>query len=94
MNMNTKNCTLGFMIGLGCGVGIALLFAPKSGDETRSLIAIKGREGTDHLKNQAAGFRDSATELLKKGRQDVARHKEGLEHAVEAGKKAYRESVS
>ena len=92
--MNTKNCTLGFMIGLGCGVGITLLVAPKSGDETRSLIASKAREGTDHLKHHAAGLRDSAVELLEKGRQDVARHKEGLRHAVEAGKKAYRESVS
>jgi len=92
--MNTKNYTLLFMAGLGCGVGITLLLAPKSGDETRSLIASKAGEGTDHLKNQAAGFRDSATELLKKGRQHVARHKEGLEHAVEAGKKAYHESVA
>jgi len=92
--MNIKNCTLSFMMGLGWGVGIALLLAPKSGNQTRSLIAGKAREGTDHLKHQAAGLRDSATELLEKGRQDVVRHKEGLQHAVEASKKAYRESAA
>ena len=92
--MNYKECTLGFMIGLGCGVGIALLLTPKSGDETRSLIANKAREGADHLKHQVAGLRDSATDLLEKGRKEVERHKEGLQHAVEAGKKAYHESVA
>ena len=84
--MNTKNCTLGFMVGLGCGVGIALLFAPKSGDKARSLIASKAREETGHLMNQAAGLCDSATDLLRKVRHDVARHKEGLQHAVDSGK--------
>jgi gas vesicle protein len=92
--MNNKDSTLGFIVGLGCGVGIALLLAPKSGDETRSVIANRAREGTDRLKHQVAGLRDSATELLEKGRNEVERHKEGLQHAVDAGKRAYHESVA
>jgi hypothetical protein len=38
-------------------------------------------------------LRDSATEVIEKGREEMARHKEGLKHAVEAGKQAYHESV-
>jgi hypothetical protein len=68
--------------------------APKSGDETRSQIGNKAREGTDRLKLQAAGLRDSATEFVEKVRHDVARHKEGLQHAVEAGKRAFQESAA
>ena len=89
-----KDHTLGFLIGLSFGVGIALLFAPKSGDATRSLIANKTREGTDHLKHQATVLRDSATDVIEKGREEVARHKEGMKHAVLAGKQACHESVT
>ena len=88
-----KDCALGFMIGLGFGVGIALLFAPKSGDQTRSLIANKTREGTDYLKQQATELRDSAADVIEKGREEVTRHKEGLKRAVETGKQAYQESA-
>jgi gas vesicle protein len=89
-----KDCTLGFLSGLGVGVGIALLFAPKSGGDTRSLIANKTREGTDHLKHQATVLRDSASDVIEKGREEVARHKDSLKHAIEAGKQAYHESVA
>ena len=92
--MTNKDSTLNFIIGLGCGVGITLLLAPKSGDETRSVIANRAREKTDRLKHQVAGLRDSATELLEKGRNEVERHKEGLQHAVDAGKRVYHESVA
>ena len=81
-----KDYAFGFMIGLGCGIGIALLLAPKSGDETRSLIASKTREGKDYLKQQAAELRDSAADVIGQGRDEVTRHKEGLKRAVEAGK--------
>jgi gas vesicle protein len=84
---------LGFMIGLGCAVGIALLFAPKSGNETRSLIANKTREGTDYLKQQATELRDSAADVIEKDREEVTRQKEGLKRAVETSTQAYKESA-
>ena len=92
--MNNKESTLGFIVGLGCGVGIALLFAPKSGDESRSVIANRACEVTDHFKHQVAGLHDSATELIEKGRNEVERHKEALQNAVDAGKRAYHRSVA
>jgi gas vesicle protein len=92
--MNNKDNTLGFIVGFGCGVGIALLLAPKSGGETRSVIANKARKATDRLKHQVAGLRDSATELLEKDRNEVEHHKEGLQHAVDAGKRAHHESLA
>ena len=88
-----KDCTLGFMIGLGFGVGIALLFAPKSGDDTRALIANKTRKGTDYLKQQATELSDSAADFIEKSREEATRQKEGLKRAVETGKQAYQESA-
>jgi gas vesicle protein len=39
-----------FLLGLGIGVAAGILWAPKSGEETRQLIADKAGEGADYLK--------------------------------------------
>ena len=36
---DTGRLTVTFLVGLGVGVGLALLFAPQSGEETREWIA-------------------------------------------------------
>jgi gas vesicle protein len=90
----SKEKVLGFAAGLGCGVGIALLWAPKSGSETRSQIANQAREQADHIKQQATELRDSAAGILQRGQQEVQRHKEGLKRAVEAGVEAYQQPAA
>ncbi len=82
-----------FFLGLGIGVGIGMLFAPKSGEETRDLLLNKADEGKEYLKRQTSGLRDSANELLDKGREAVGRQRDNLNGAIEAGKQAYREKV-
>jgi gas vesicle protein len=83
-----------FFLGLGIGVAVGILFAPKSGEETRELLRAKADEGTDFLKRRAEDLRESATDLLDRGKQAVVRQKEQLAAAVEAGKSAYFEKVS
>jgi gas vesicle protein len=90
----SKNNVFGFISGIGCGVGIALLLAPISGRDARSRIANGVREKTDRLKSQAVGLRDSATQALQKGQDEYQRHMEGLKHAVEAGVQAYQSSTA
>lgn len=87
--MCSKDNVLGFMTGLACGAGIALLWAPKSGRQTRSLIAGEARAKTDHIKQQAMHLRDSANDVVQKSQEEVRRQKDGLKHAVEAGMRAY-----
>ena len=82
-----------FLLGLGVGVGLGMLFAPKSGEETRDLILNKADEGKEYLKRQTSGLRDSANDLLDKGREAVGRQRDNLNDAIEAGKQAYREKV-
>ena len=83
-----------FFLGVGIGVAVGLLFAPKSGEETRDLIRSKAGEGKDYLKRRGEEARESATEWVERGRTAVGRQKEQLSAAVEAGKQAYREAVS
>jgi len=89
-----KGGSLGaFLAGLGLGVAIGVLFAPKSGDETRDLIKSKAGEGKDYIKQRSVQLRDQAGELIEKGREALGRQKETLADAVEAGRQAYRETM-
>lgn len=92
--MNDDNKFSWFFLGLGLGVAVGLLFAPSSGEETRNLIASKAGEGKDYLKRQSSTIRDSANDVIERGRSALARQREQLNQAVEAGKQAYRDAVS
>lgn len=82
-----------FFLGLGIGVAVGILFAPKSGAETRELLKERAEEGKEYVKRRSAELRDSAVEAYEKGKEAVVKQKEQLAAAVEAGKAAYREKV-
>jgi gas vesicle protein len=69
-----------FAIGALIGTGVALLYAPHSGEETRKLLAKKGRE----LKGQAGDALDDAKDFVQGKKTEILA-------AVEAGKEAMRE---
>src|SRR5580658_6011914 len=79
---------------LGLGVAAGLLFAPKSGPETRELLRSKADEGKEYLKRRSFEVRDQATDAIERGKSTVTRQRENLVAAVEAGKQAYREAVT
>lgn len=89
-----KNGLSSFLLGLGVGVGIGMLFAPKSGQETRELIKNKAGEGTDYLKQRGADIKQTANEWVDKGKEALGRQKDNIADAVEAGRQAYRDTVS
>jgi gas vesicle protein len=83
-----------FAFGLGLGVAIGVLFAPKSGEETRDYIRSKADEGKEYLRRRSDDLRGQATEMVDRGKAAVGRQRDQLSAAVEAGKQAYREAVS
>jgi gas vesicle protein len=83
-----------FFLGLGLGVAAGVLFAPKSGAETRDFLMSKATEGADLAKRRAQDLREQANETLERGKSTVQRHKESLSAAVDAGRQAYRDKVS
>lgn len=83
-----------FFLGLGIGVAVGILFAPQSGEETRSLIRTKAGEGKDFLRDKSEDLRETASELIDKGKSALQRQREQLNAAVDAGRQAYRESVA
>ena len=83
-----------FFLGLGIGAAVGILFAPKAGSETRDFLLSKANEGTELAKRRAQDLKDQAAETIERGKSTVQRHKESLSAAVDAGRQAYRETVS
>lgn len=80
-----------FLAGLGIGAVVALLFAPRSGKETRDMIAQKAEEGRQFVADKTDEIRKQAEDAMEKGKGLVNKQKELLSAALEAGKQTYNE---
>src|SRR5215510_9674019 len=85
-----------FLAGAGIGAVLALLFAPKSGRETREMIARSATDSRDFITNKVSEGRqvvedtgrkisDDFSSFLEKSKDAVQRQKEQLSAAFEAG---------
>jgi gas vesicle protein len=83
-----------FLAGMGIGAILALLFAPKSGKETRDYLAQKAEEGKEYVAGRGRELRKQAEEVVEKAKDVVTKQKEQLSAALEAGKQAYQEEKS
>jgi gas vesicle protein len=84
-----------FLVGLGIGSLVGILFAPKSGEETRDFLSKKADEGKDFAQRKARELRERADELIERGKDVATRKKDSITAAVDAGREAYlRESKS
>ena len=83
-----------FLVGLGVGALVGVLFAPKSGEDTREYLTKKADEGKDYAQRKARELRERADELIERGKDVAGRKKDSISAAVEAGREAYlRESA-
>lgn len=82
-----------FFLGLGLGVAAGLLFAPKSGSETRDMIRSKADESKEYLRRRSSELKDTANDAMEKGRSTFNKQRDNLAAAVDAGRQAYREAV-
>ena len=89
--MERQECML-FFLGACTGAIAAILWAPRSGADTRRLLKSKAREGQAYIEERTNEVIDAARHQGGVLRDSVARGAEGLRGAVEAGKQAYRET--
>lgn len=79
---NTGRTTLFFLTGLGIGAGLAALFAPRSGEETRGWIADTadrkfkvlrrvGRRSFRRLQDAVAEGEEKVTDVLRNGKKGL-----------------------
>lgn len=80
-----------FLMGAGFGTAVAILFAPKSGMESRNYIYSKAGEGADYVKRQGQQFRDTASQTVEQGKQTVQSQLRNLADAMGNGTSAESE---
>ena len=55
-----------FIVGMGIGALVGLLFAPKSGEETREYLTGKADDGREFAQKKARELRERAEDLLER----------------------------
>ena len=89
--MATSNCSF-FCLGLGIGAAVALLFAPKPGEEMREQLRARADKGGEYLRERGGDLRHRAEGILERGRGVLDEQRGHLTVALEAGRDAYREA--
>jgi gas vesicle protein len=79
-----------FLVGLGIGSAVAILLAPKSGQETRQYIADKTREANEFTRQKARELKIRADDAVERGKETVAQTKEQIAAAIEVGRDTYK----
>jgi gas vesicle protein len=83
-----------FLAGLGLGALAGVLYAPRSGTETRDAIRSRAEEGKDYVRGRAQDARNQANEWVDRSRDVVNQQKEQFRAAYEAGRQAYHEATN
>src|SRR5579864_6038866 len=94
-----------FLAGLGIGALVGVLYAPKSGKETRDDLvasALEARDKANKLysqgREQASQYvqqgRDAMGQYVDKGKDLIQTHSDAVSAAVDAGKQAYVQKTS
>ena len=83
-----------FLLGLGIGTALGVLFAPKAGPETREFLLTKADDSKEFLRRKSVELKDKSTDMVDRGKTAITKQKDNLAAAVEAGKQAYREATT
>jgi gas vesicle protein len=95
---NKINGLAWFIAGLGVGALVGILYAPKSGRETREDLVAGAREGTEYLRARTRQAAEQVSGLVDKGKEQVGeyvdRGRAQWEEFVERGKNLVSEQTS
>jgi gas vesicle protein len=94
MSDRDSNSFVWFLAGLGLGALAGVLYAPRSGSETREQLRARAEEGREYMRSRAREVKDQASQWADRGRDVVNQQKEQFRAAYEAGRQAYQEATT
>ena len=78
------------LVGIAVGIGLGMLFAPRSGEEIRQTLRENTEKGRQALSQRGQQLGQSARDLMEKGKDFIQRQRDNVTDAVNAGRQAYR----
>lgn len=90
---DNTNSFMWFLAGLGFGALLGVLYAPRSGRETREAIKNSAQEGSEYLKTRGREARDTMNQWVDRGKDVVGQQKDKISAAIDASRQAYREAA-
>jgi len=94
MSDKDGNSFLWFLAGLGFGAIAGVLYAPRSGNETREALRARADEGREFVRDRARQALEQAVGWADRGREVLNQQKEQFRSAYEAGRQAYHEATA
>ena len=94
MSDRDGNSFVWFLAGLGLGALAGVLYAPRSGAETRDQLLARAEEGREYMRHRAREAREQAHQWADRGRDVVNQQKDQFRAAYEAGRQAYHEATT
>jgi gas vesicle protein len=83
-----------FLVGLGIGSLIGILYAPKSGVKTREYLAKRATEGNEFVYHKARELKAQAEELVERGKKMITKTKGQIAAAIDEGRETYHREKS
>jgi len=90
---DSSNSFMWFLAGLGFGALLGVLYAPRSGRETREAIRNTAQEGKEYITRQGREAREAMGQWVDRGKDVINRQKDQFSSAFEAGRQAYHEAA-
>ena len=82
-----------FLAGLGVGALIGVLYAPKSGRETREDLAQSAREGSEYLRARSRQAAEQVGQIVDKGKEQVGQYVGRGREVVDRGRAQWEDFV-
>lgn len=91
--MNEWKMWIAFAIGVAAGAGVALLYAPQSGEKTRRQVRRKFEDASDYMKDAADNLSERAGKVYKAGKGAVGDAVESAESAYNVAARRVQEII-
>src|ERR1700761_5365647 len=82
-----------FLAGLGIGALVGILYAPKSGRETREDIITTAKDGSDYVRVKAREAADQAGVYVDRGKAQATQYAQRGREVVERGRAQWEDFV-